>query len=165
MKKLNAASLVLLALPMLCAADNPNWGLAERRALKAFQDNKLAQLQQEIVTAAGTNVELQIDWDNIALVGDADRYNDDDYWVNIFFVPTTNALRSLTSDEMGKQAVASKLKKIVFTYNEDTAPLSNYTEGIIFDDGTLTINFRPYANVADTDERAKAIVSTLEPKL
>jgi hypothetical protein len=159
--------LLLLILPLcaVTASDTPTLGLAERRAIKTFQDSKLPALQEALVAAAGKPVEIQIDWEKIAVVGESDRYAEDGYWVNVFFLPTTNALSSITADEMGKEALGAKLTRIVFTFDEDTAPASNYPNGVSFEEGVLTLNFRPGSNEGDITPRMEAIVSTLEPKL
>jgi len=74
-------------------------------------------------------------------------------------------LKKVTADDMGKQALKSNLKKVVVTYNQGTAPASNYANGVNFESGTLTINFQPYANAADITARADAIQKLLESKL
>ena len=53
----------------------------------------------------------------------------------------------------------------MITYDQATAPASNYPNGISFEGGTLTINFTPFSNSADTEERTKAIKGGLEAKL
>lgn len=140
-------------------------GLAERRAIKAFSDQKLAGLLEPIKAAAGDRLEFSIDWQKIAGTGEAARYQADDYWVNVFFVPLAHAFQSLTADDLGKQTVTQKIKKIVLTYDEDTAPISNYSGGITLENGVLTLNFRPGVNPDDLEERTKAFISTLEPML
>jgi hypothetical protein len=76
-----------------------------------------------------------------------------------------DALKKITADDMGKQALKSNLKKVVVTYNKDTAPASNYATGLNFESGTLTINFQPYSNVDDIAPRPDAIQKLLESEL
>jgi hypothetical protein len=76
-----------------------------------------------------------------------------------------DALKKITADDMGKQALKSNLKKVVVTYNKDTAPASNYATGLNFESGTLIINFQPYSNVSGIIPRADAIQKLLESKL
>ena len=40
-------------------------GLTERRAIKAFQENKYPKLKAEMDTAAGFDVPVVVDWDTI----------------------------------------------------------------------------------------------------
>jgi hypothetical protein len=111
-----------------------------------------------------------VQWEKIARVGEADRYMLDEYWGQTIFQPLTAALKSVASDDMGRDALKKALKKIVVTYNPDTAPASNWPNGLTFEKGTLTINFAPYSNVGDETssnfkERVKAIKDLLESKL
>ena len=66
---------------------------------------------------------------------------------------------------MGAESLKSKLKKVVVTYDESTAPASNYPNGVKFENGTLTINFMPFSNSGDVEPRSKAIAAGLEAKL
>ncbi len=140
-------------------------GLADRRALKKYQDEKLPALKKAINEAAGFSVELDIKWENIARPGEGERYNDDDYWTNIYFVPLANALKSIAADEMGKKALKAGLKKVVIDFDEKTAPATNYPNGLKLEDKTLYMNFTPFTNTADIKEREKAIKELLESKL
>ena len=108
---------------------------------------------------------LDVRWGAIAQKDQADNYMQDDYFTNVYFVPLADALKQITSDAMGADALKAKLKKVVITYDESTAPASNYPNGVKFEDGTLTINFMPFSNSGDVEPRTKAIASGLESKL
>ena len=54
----------------------------------------------------------------------------------IYFEPLAAALQSITADELGKNALKSKLKKVVIHCDGD-APASNYAAGLKFDDAFL----------------------------
>jgi len=164
MKKIILTSLLGLA-SVSFAQDSHSLGLAERRAIKEYQEKTFPGLQAQITQAAGFEVPVEVQWDAIAQPGDADKYASDDYFTNIYFTPLVDALKKITADDMGKQALKSKLKKVVITYNKGTAPASNYATGINFDSGTLTINFEPYSNAGDVTARADAIQKLLESKL
>ena len=164
MKKLILTSLLGLA-SVSFAQDSHSLGLAERRAIKEYQEKTFPGLQAQITQAAGFEVPLEVQWDAIAQPGEAEKYASEDYFTNIYFTPLVDALRKITADDMGKQALKSNLKKVVITYNKGTAPASNYANGINFDSGTLTINFQPYANAGDIAARADAIQKLLESKL
>lgn len=140
-------------------------GLPERRALKQYQDTKLPELQRAINAAAKFDVPLEVQWGAIAQKDQGSSYLEDDYFTNIYFVPLANALKQITGDAMGAEALKAKLKKVVITYDQATAPVSNYPNGVSFEGGTLKINFAPFSNAADKQERAKAIQGGLESKL
>jgi hypothetical protein len=145
-------------------------GLGDRRALKEYQDTKLPALQKAINEAAGFAVTLDVDWNAIARIGEGDRYNDPEYWTQIYFQPLAAALKKVAVDDMGKKALKAGLKKVVITFDERTAPASNWPNGLKFDNGTFTINFTPFSNAGDESsanfkERVEAMVKVLESKL
>ncbi len=147
------------------AEDKSALGLAERRALSDYQEKVYPELLKEVHAAAGFEVPLDVKWEAIARVGEADKYMDEGYWTKIFFKPLAGALSGISQDDMGKEALKAKLKQIVITFDEATAPASNYPNGVTFDGGILTINFTPYSNVDDVQPRIEAIRSVMEPKL
>lgn len=165
----------LAALLLACAAVSPtavlraqdaaSLALPERRALKEYQEKKLPDLQKNINAAAKFDVPMEIQWGAIARKDEGNSYMEDDYFTNIYFVPLANALKQVTSDAMGADALKAKLKKVVITYDQSTAPASNYPNGVKFENGTLTINFTPFSNSGDVEPRTKAIAAGLESKL
>lgn len=60
-------------------------GLAERRALKAFQDERYPALKLEMDAAAHKNVLMEIDWDSLAVEDYADSYSD--FFHKVYFLP------------------------------------------------------------------------------
>jgi hypothetical protein len=142
-------------------------GLAERRALKEYQDTQFPEIKKGIETAAGFAIALDIKWEQIAKVGQSNSYKDDEYWGTTIFKPLTAALQSVASDKMGKEALKAKLKKIVIMHDENTAPASNFENGLTFVAGVLTINWTPYSNVDENfaKERVKALKDFIETKL
>lgn len=152
-------------LAVLHAQDAAALPLPERRALKQYQETKLPELQKNINAAAKFDVLMEIKWGAIAQKDQGANYLDDGYFTNIFFVPLANALRQVTSDSMGAESLKGKLKKVVITFDEATAPVSVYDKGVTFENGTLTINFMPFSNASDVESRTKAIAAGLEAKL
>ena len=150
---------------VLHAQEVSSLALPERRALKEYQEKKLPDLQKNINAAAKFDVPLDIQWGAIAQKDQGGSYLEDDYFTNVYFVPLANALKQITSDAMGADALKAKLKKVVITFDEATAPASNYPNGVKFENGTLTINFMPFSNSGDVEPRTKAIASGLEAKL
>jgi hypothetical protein len=163
-------TVILFSVVQTAMSQEAKLGLAERRAIKEYQDKKFPSVEKSIHDAAHYDVKLDVQWEKIARVGEADRYMLDEYWGQTIFQPLTAALKSVASDDMGRDALKKALKKIVVTYNPDTAPASNWPNGLTFEKGTLTINFAPYSNVGDETssnfkERVKAIKDLLESKL
>jgi hypothetical protein len=157
---------LLIAVSMTTFAQEP-LGLAERRALKEYQDTQFPEIKKGIESAAGYAVPMDIKWDQIAKVGQSDVYKEDIYWGTTIFKPLTQALQSIASDKMGKEALKAKLKKVVILHNEKTSPASNFLNGLTFNAGVLTINWTPYSNVDETFvvERVKALKDLIESKL
>lgn len=148
----------------------PALGLAERRGIKKFQDEKYPALLKSIRDAAGSELEVDVKWELIAQPGQGDSYSEDWYWSQIYFEPLAAALAQIGRDEMGKEALKKGLKKVVVTFDSATAPASNYPNGLTFEGGVLTINFTPGSNAGDSTSpdfkaRVEAMVGVLEPKL
>jgi hypothetical protein len=168
MKKLFLSFLVLTGFYLSSIAqESSGLGLAERRALKEYQDKQFPEIQKGIKSAAGFDVALDVKWEQIAKVGEADKYKEDSYWDLTIFQPLTKALSSITADQMGKDALKAKLKKIVIMHDKATAPISNFPNGLKWDAGVLTINFTPYENGREDylKERIDAIQKLIESKL
>src|SRR5690349_23914181 len=92
-------------------------GLAEKRALKEFQDKSYKQLTSEINKLAGYNIEFDIKWDNIALADYTHLYEEG--FSKVYFEPIIGALKEITSDDMGKEALKETLKKVVIKNEGD----------------------------------------------
>lgn len=146
-------------------SDKPKMNLAERRAVADYKESTFSKKLQDLHTAAGFPVAVEVDWESIAVSGQQDFYARDDYWTDIFFNPTAKALGEVTADAMGKEALTAELKSIKFHYDEATAPSMAFENGVRFEDGVLTINFKPFSNADYIDDRAKAIRTTLEAAL
>ncbi len=140
-------------------------GLAERRAMAAYSKDIRPSIEKSIQEAAGFPVAVSLDLGRLALPGYADTYKSDDYLRKPIIDPLLKSLAAISHDEMGKEAIQSKLKRIVITYDEATAPTSNYENGIIFESGNLTINWKPFTNVDDLEARSQALPKVLESNL
>jgi hypothetical protein len=139
--------------------------LAERRGVEAYQTKIYPEQLKTITAAAGAELAVEVDWPALAASGQPDRFVEEYYWTDVYFVPLATALKSVASDDMGKKAIQAKLKKIVITYNPATAPAANYANGLKFENETLTVNFAPFTNSSDIKPRAAAIQKLLESKL
>ena len=134
-------------------------GLAERRATNDFQAHQYPQLAETIHEIAGFAVPIEVAWEEIAAEGQSDQYKD--AWTEIFFKPVIEALRQVTRDQMGKDAVKAGLKKIQLRNSKGAySPAS----AISFDGGILVIDHE-LSNAGDTQDRIKYLVESLEKKL
>jgi hypothetical protein len=135
-------------------------GLAERRAAKAFETTHFPRLKAEIDGAAGFEVPVEVAWDQLSEEGYAHLY--DEAWPKVYFTPLVEALRAITVDDLGREALRAGLTRIVIKnvggyYYGETA--------VSFEGGVLTIDHKPCTNIDYGDERRQAIQKLLESKL
>jgi hypothetical protein len=140
-------------------------GLAERRGLAAYQEQVLPGLIREIHQAAGFELPVEVQWDKVAVPGQGPRYGEPGYFTDIYFRPLIAALQGITRDAIGRDALRAKLRRVMITFDDATAPASNYPNGLAFADGTLTINWRPWSNAGDVQPRTEALTRFLEQNL
>lgn len=159
---LAAAAILVLAPPYAWAEETI--GLAERRAIAAYRQDRYPALEKAIQEGAGFAVPVEVAWDQLTLPGDAKYYGDEGYFGQTIFGPLAAGLREVGKDPMGRDALKQKLKTIRVRYDEKTAT-TNYLKSLMFEGGVLDVNWRPFANVADFKERVGAIVQLLESKL
>jgi hypothetical protein len=164
MKSVGLLALAFIFFAELATAQQTGLGLSDRRALQAYQEKIYPAQQAAIHKAAGVELPIEVRWDTLALPGQGESYNNEGFWTKIYFVPLEQALSQVTSIAC-KQAVRAKLRKIVVTFEEATAPATAYENGVKFEDGVLTLNFRPFTNADDVSPRAEAIRKKLEAKL
>ncbi|RYI93363.1 MAG: hypothetical protein EON47_20770 [Acetobacteraceae bacterium] len=164
MQRRNVLGLALLLLTPSSAVF-AQAGLAERRAIAAYRQDKWPPIEAAIRKAAGFEVPVDVEWDQLTIPGDAAHYADDEYYGKTIFQPLVAALNSITADQMGRDALKAKLQRIHVRFDEKTAPASNYPNGLSFAGGVLDINWRPYSNTADVEDRTKALTQILEKNL
>ncbi len=130
-------------------------GLAERRAAKAFQDNKFPALKKEIDAAAGFEVTMEISWDSLAKEDYAHTY--EEAFPKVYFKPLIEAFKAVCIDDLGKEALRDGLKKVVIA--------DENKHEVTFQYGTLTINYHCHYNVDGWAERKAEIQEILEKGL
>lgn len=130
-------------------------GLAERRAIKAFQDNHLPKLRAAVDAAAGFAVDLEVDWESLSAPDSAHLY--DEAFTKVYFDPLAAALKNITIDDLGRDALKAGLKKVVVKDEGSSWPS--------FEGGVLTLKFYAVANLDYGDERRKSIQDVLEKGL
>ncbi|MBD8653794.1 hypothetical protein IFT66_22110 [Rhizobium sp. CFBP 13726] len=165
MRKIVVFAVAALALSASFTAAQILPTLGERRAISAVEKDKFPAVQKRIQDAAGFEVAIKVDWNSLALPGDDQYYGQDDYLVKTVFLPIENAMKNVAKDAMGKEALKAKLTTINIHYIDAGISASAYKDRVKFGSGTLDINFRPFTNSADVDERTNAIISVLEAAL
>jgi hypothetical protein len=134
-------------------------GLPEKRALKEFQDNRYPELKKKLEELAGFPVELEVDWESLAVDEYGHLYND--AFDKVYFQPVIAALQKITGDDMGKEAIKEGLKKIVMQNKS-----GNYSpDGLKFDGGVLMMDHQPTSNIEYVEDRAKRVFELFEKGL
>lgn len=135
-------------------------GLKENRFTKTFQEEQFPQLKAQIIEAVGFDVPLNIEWSTLFENRFLHLYNDS--YPKIYFLPLIEAFKSITADEMGKEALAESLKEIHITNTKDHHnPKNAYT----FSNGVLTVDHSPILNADDVENRTKVLANLLESSL
>jgi hypothetical protein len=134
-------------------------GLAERRAVLRFAEEDYPAWKEQIEQAAGFDVPVEVEWDELAVPDYASSYAE--FFPEVYFRPLTDALAAVTIDDLGKNAARDGLTKIVIRNSGDFTS----TRGFTFADGVLTLDHRPDTNVADRAERTSGLRQLLESGL
>ena len=135
--------------------------LAEKRAMKEFQENSYPDLEKKIKDAAGYDLEIEVNWDTLGKYSADDNtdyskfYNDD--LPKIYFEPVALALADIAQDDMGKEALKEAVNKLVITNTYQVT-------GATLEDGVLTFDYR-FTNASEVDNRKQMIVKELEKAL
>ncbi len=135
-------------------------GLAERRAAKKFEDTQYPQLKKQLDEAAHFAVTVDVNWQSLALDGQEHLYEEG--WTAVYFTPLIEALQGICVDDMGRDALKAKLKRIVI---RNTAGVYSAGSMVTFEDGVLTLDHEPTTNIGDVRDRREAIQKTLEAAL
>ncbi len=135
-------------------------GLAERRAVKAFQEETYPALAKQIETAAGKEIDMEVKWDTLAEEDRSHLYQE--CWPDVYFNPLIKALESICGDDMGKEAVAEGLEKVVIQNELNTASPSKWAS---FENKVLTLDHKPATNINQIEDRASVVQKLLEDNL
>jgi hypothetical protein len=133
-------------------------GLAERRAIKHFQDNTYPPLLKQIQDAAGFAVTVEVDWESLATLESSHLY--EECLPKVYFLPVVDGMARIAIDDMGKEALKSAVKKIVIQNKKPD--YSSYWA--TFEHGVLTLDHQ-LSNVDYGKDRADELVRILESKL
>ena len=135
-------------------------GLLEKRALKTFQDDNYPKLTGEINTLAGYSIEFDVNWATLALDEYAHIYEES--FPKVYFIPLINAVKEISADEMGKEALKETLKKVVIKNEGGNVYGSN---AYSFNEGVLTIDHQPFSNIDNITERSMELSKLLMKNL
>lgn len=132
-------------------------GLAERRSVKLFQDDKYTKIKSEIDAAAGFPVEVDVAWDTIAASAEGRAPLLEDSLPKVYFMPIIEAFRAICVDDLGRESLKSGLKKVIVR--------ASGTKELSFRNGVLLIDHNPVSNVDYWGERKKELQEALEQGL
>ncbi|WP_430905933.1 hypothetical protein [Maribacter sp. 2-571] len=135
-------------------------GLAERRVVKAFQENEYNTFLEELKKVVGKEVTVNVAWDSLAIDGMSHLY--EKAWPKVYFQPLLQALESICADDMGKEAIAESLEKL---HIKNEAGVSYAAKWASFENKELTLDHKPTTNIDQIDDRAKALQTLLENNL
>lgn len=134
--------------------------LAQRRILTGFQTSYYDGWVKEFQKLTGKEIPVEVNWDEFFHGSDN---TDPEYlqkaWKNIFFISLENTFKNLCVDDMGKMAVAEKIKKVMIAPNKDIASAER---SCVYADGVLTICHNPRSNDHQIDERTKHWTAAIE---
>ena len=88
-------------------------GLAEKRALANLRDEVTPKYQAELQEITGTNIAYKIDWDSFA-----DDLRAMENLEDSCFKAVNEVFRSITVDDIGKEAVAQSIKEIHLSHGK-----------------------------------------------
>jgi hypothetical protein len=118
-------------------------GLVEKRIAAALQKDEFPGWKKMVLEAASSKLEFDIVWEELVKEGFADYYPKNVEYN--FFAPLADALESVCSDDLGKEAFSSKIKKISIGSKRGWSSLQAKVEG-----NTLYLDADPsYAKTKD----------------
>lgn len=135
-------------------------GLAEKRAVIAYQKDKYQPWVDAICKVAGKKLEFIVDWESLHREGFQAEYNQMfDY---NYFAPLKMALESICSDDLGKKSFKAKIDKVKIVGNTKWSSLE-----VTLEDNCLNLTSDPsYWRTEDAvNDYSKKIISFLETNL
>lgn len=125
-------------------------GLAERRAIVAFQRTRYPALKERLDQTAGFAVPLEIDWASL----DVDEYAElyDEALEKVYFLPLIEAFTALQLDPGRLAEVRNALRRIEIRY-------ASIAARITFEQGVLTFDYYPMSDIEEVSTRAMAVVA------
>ena len=139
-------------------------GLAEKRAIEGFKSTGFSEFLTQLKGITKFDVPVEVEWDKFGTA--IEGYSDaaatiSDFFTHLFGETILQSFKAVCVDDMGREALQGKLKKIFMTTGPDG---STHGAGFKFDNGTLSMNMR-YANTDDVKERVTSMQKLLESQL
>jgi len=135
-------------------------GLTEKRAVSAFKEGQYKILEKKIFEVAGKDIEIEINWDSLAVNGMSHLYNE--AFEKVYFSPLIMALEKICVDDFGKEAIAANLDKIII---ENVGDNHNPAKWASFENKILKLDHKPTYNIGDVEDRASNLQKILENSL
>lgn len=134
-------------------------GLAERRAAKEYQDTTYPKFTTEMKRFLSDKATVDVKWDELAEDGQSHLYKST--WDEIYFKPIVEAMRQITRDDLGKEAVKASIKTITIRNSKGA---SSPSAAMSFESGDLVVD-HALSNVGDTGDRIEHLVELIEKGL
>ena len=139
-------------------------GLAEKRAVEEFKNNGYTQFTSKLKEITKDEIVVETQWDKLSTA--IEGYSDPQesittYFTNMFGETILKSFQSICSDEMGRQALIGKVKRIQLTHTEDA---SSHGAGFKLNDNTLSLDMK-FANVSEVQDRVEEMTKFLEKQL
>jgi hypothetical protein len=135
-------------------------GLVQRRIIADYQSKQFPKWVEEFKKVVSFEIPIEVKWDTLM----SDSYSKPEQyfeWIDkVFFKPLIDVFSSLCSDDMGREAVKTSVKKILIDGTEGSSPGASK-----FEDGTLFLNHKFHTNVDNVKERTEGWRKMLEAKL
>ncbi|MDO5977334.1 hypothetical protein [Flavivirga spongiicola] len=135
-------------------------GLAEKRVVKAFQEGTYKELESKILETLGKQIEIEVNWNSLAKDGMSHLY--EEAFPKVYFFPLIKALENICADDMGKEAIAESLNKIVIEHKDNEGNTRAWSS---FSGGVLTLDAAPTTNIDLVSNRAESLQELLENSL
>jgi hypothetical protein len=116
--------------------------------------------QQPAAILAGFEILLEIQWETMTNEGGADQY--DENWTKIYFRPLIVALKDITRDAMGQEALRTGLKKVVIGNSSNNTSEDAWTR---ISQGVLHLDYVADRYADYIDSRSKSLIEVLEKAL
>ena len=136
-------------------------GLVEKRIAAALQKDQFPNWKKMVIDACGlTKLQFEVAWEELVKEGFGDWYPKNVEYN--FFGPLTEALESICADDLGKEAFATKIKRVHIGCKRSWSSLQAKVEN-----DTLYLDADPsYAKTKDdARDYAKQIQETIENAL
>ncbi len=134
-------------------------GLRERRAVKNYEENIFPEQKARIDAAYGSAIEVDVDWDAIAVDGMDHMY--DEAFTKVYFDTIAGVFERIAIDDFGREALQAGVTKVAIT-NSDS--FSNH-RGFSFEEGVFTLDHKPTYNIDSVTDRVDNGAKLLEDAL